>query len=52
MNQITCVIIGNLSSINNAIFLLTGTIGISNNGNIWTDERNERKYLEKKYNEL
>ena len=35
-----------------AILLLTGTIGIVNNGNILTDGRNKRKYLEKKYNEL
>ena len=34
------------------ILLLTGTIGIVNNGNILTDGRNEKKYLEKKYNEL
>ena len=34
------------------ILLLTGTIGFVNNGNILTDGRNERKYLEKKYNEL
>ena len=34
------------------ILLLTGTIGIANNGNILTDGKDERKYLEKKYNEL
>ena len=34
------------------ILLLTGTIGIVNNRTILTDGRNERKYLEKKYNEL
>ena len=34
----------------NAILLLTNTIGIVNNGNILTDGRDERKYLEKKYN--
>ena len=34
------------------ILLLTGTIGIVNNPTILTDGRNERKYLEKKYNEL
>ena len=34
------------------ILLLTGTIGIVKNRNILTDGRNERKYLEKKYNEL
>ena len=33
----------------NAILLLTNTIGIVNNGNILTDGRDERKYLEKKY---
>ena len=36
----------------NSILLLTGTIGIVNNGNILTDGRDKRKYLEKKYNEL
>ena len=35
-----------------SILLLTGTIGIVNNGNILTDETDKRKYLEKKYNEL
>ena len=35
-----------------SIFLLTNTIGIINNGNILTDERNELEYLKKKYNEL
>ena len=35
-----------------AILLLTGTIGIVNNGSILTDGWDERKYLEKKYNEL
>ena len=34
------------------ILLLTGTIGIVNNGNILTDGRDERKYLQKKHNEL
>ena len=34
------------------ILLLAGTIGIVNNRTILTDGRNERKYLEKKYNEL
>ena len=36
------------------ILLLTGTIGIVNNGNILTDGRDKRKYLERKYmnNEL
>ena len=32
--------------------LLTGTIGIINNRNILRYESDERKYLEKKYNEL
>lgn len=32
--------------------LLTDTIGIVNNGSILTDDRDERKYLENKYNEL
>ena len=31
-----------------SILLLTGTTGIVNNGNILTDGRDERKYLEKK----
>ena len=35
-----------------SILLLTGTIGIVNNRNILTDRTDERKYLEKKYNEL
>ena len=35
-----------------SIFLLINTIGIINNGNALTDERNEIEYLEKKYNEL
>ena len=34
------------------ILLLTDTIGIVNNGNILTDSRDERKYLENKYNVL
>ena len=34
------------------ILLLTGTTGFVNNGNILADGRNDRKYLEKKYNEL
>ena len=34
------------------ILLLTGTTGIVSNRTILTDGRNERKYLEKKYNEL
>ena len=29
------------------ILLLTGTIGIANNGNILTNRQDERKYLEK-----
>ena len=34
------------------ILLLTGTIEIVNNRNILTDKRDERKYLERKYNKL
>ena len=34
------------------ILLLTDTIGIINNGILLTDEQDERKYLEKKYNDL
>ena len=34
------------------ILLVTGTIEIVNNRNILTDGRDERKYLEKKYNDL
>ena len=34
------------------VLLLTGTIGIVNNGNILTDGTDKRKYLEEKYNEL
>ena len=34
------------------ILLLIGTIGIFNNWDILTDGTDERKYLEKKYNEL
>ena len=32
------------------ILSLIGTIGIANNGTIMIDERDERKYQEKKYN--
>ena len=35
-----------------ATLLLTGTVGIVNNGNILTDGRDKRKYLENKYNDL
>ena len=35
-----------------SILLLTDAIRIVNNGNILTDRADERKYLEKKYNEL
>ena len=35
-----------------SILLLTGTIGIVNNGNILTDGTIETKHLEKKCNEL
>ena len=34
------------------VLLLTGTIGVVNNGNILTDGTDKRKYLEEKYNEL
>ena len=34
------------------ILLLTGTFGIVNNGKILTVETGDRKYLEKKYNDL
>ena len=34
------------------IFLLSGTIEIVNNGNVLTNGRDERKYLEKKYKDL
>ena len=35
-----------------AILLLTSTIGIVNKGIILTDEQDERKHLEKKFNDL
>ena len=35
-----------------SILLLTGTIGIVNNRNILADGTDEKKYLEKKYDEL
>ena len=34
------------------ILLLIGTIGVNNNRNILIDGQGERKYLEKKYNDL
>ena len=34
------------------ILLLSGTIEIVNNGNVLTNGRDERKYLEKKYKDL
>ena len=45
MDQTTCVIIDDLPSINNHNLIVY-------NGNILTDRKNERKYLEKKCNEL
>ena len=34
------------------ILLLSGTIEIVNNGNVLTNGRDKRKYLEKKYKDL
>ena len=47
--QLVLFIITYLATVT-VILLLAGTIGIVSNGNILTDSRDKRKYLEKKYN--
>ena len=44
IKQLPLLLTAHLASIT-TVLLLTGTIGIVNNGNILTDGRNERKYL-------
>ena len=51
IKQLALLLMTCLASIT-MISLLIGTIGIVNNRNILTDGTNERKYLERKYNEL
>ena len=51
IKQLALLFMTYLASIT-VISLLTGTIGIVNNRNFLTDERNEIKYLEKKYNNV
>ena len=47
--QLVLLIITYLATLT-VILLLAGTIAIVSNGNILTDSRDKRKYLEKKYN--